>query len=67
MKKQNKDPAVEKELKDLRLQVSYYKKLSEILETENEDVKKSAWPSGSSSRSGRQSRESLMRDRAATA
>lgn len=40
MKKQNKDPAVEKELKDLRLQVSYYKKLSEILETENEDVKK---------------------------
>ncbi len=35
-----KDPEVEKELEDLRLQVAYYKKLSEILEEECDDVKK---------------------------
>ncbi len=40
VKRRNKDPATEKELQDLRMQVAYYKKLSEILETEYTDVKK---------------------------
>jgi len=40
MKKVSKDPVVKKELQDLQLQVAFYKKLSEILEAENKDVKK---------------------------
>lgn len=40
VKRRNRDPATEKELQDLRMQVAYYKRLSEILEAEHEVVKK---------------------------
>ncbi|HNY21944.1 MAG TPA: hypothetical protein PKO22_07320, partial [Treponemataceae bacterium] len=40
MAESGKAPTVTKEIEELRLQLAYYKKLSEILEAESKDVKK---------------------------